>query len=512
MRRRPRLIAGMLYVSHEARGNSPHHRDHRGRSEQRRLLRGGAGPAAGQEDRQPGQPDRLPPLLRRREGQPGLRPDLLRVPRRAAGPGGRRDGAPDRLAGRLRTRRSTSGRSGSAPTASSPSATGEGLRFADPEGLDHELLVVEVADAPLIADHPEVPAELALQGFHAVRAYSAAPEASSGLLEALEFEPVDGGAGRRAASSAAASTLYDEPPAERGAAGRRQRPPRRLGLDHRGARGVAREGDLGRRAADAGDRPLLLPARSTSASRAACSSRSPRWARASPSTSRSSTSARSSRCRRTSSTCATRSNRTCARSINPRAPRGVTADFIWRDAGRVVVFRAGGVGEAPSVLAEHGIEPFELLTTERALAGAASAGAAASAVHEVAAGQVPDRRRGAARGGRGPSRREEGGERAARRPRRRARDRHREGDRRGHRRAGRGDPDDDVGGGDDRDPSLPAGAEERARGLVRPALVIADPEAMTSQPEARAAGQLDERARPRRRLPLHAASPTRSRR
>jgi alcohol dehydrogenase class IV len=31
---------------------------------------------------------------------------------------------------------------------------------------------------------------------------------------------------------------------------------------------------------------------------------------------------------------------------------------------------------------------------------------------------------------------------------------------------------------------LPEGAEERARGMVRPALVIADPEAMTSQPEA----------------------------
>lgn len=31
---------------------------------------------------------------------------------------------------------------------------------------------------------------------------------------------------------------------------------------------------------------------------------------------------------------------------------------------------------------------------------------------------------------------------------------------------------------------LPAGAEERARGMVRPRLVIADPEAMTSQPEA----------------------------
>ena len=42
-------------------------------------------------------------------------------------------------------------------------------------------------------------------------------------------------------------------------AGRRQRPSRRLGLDARGAHAVAGEGDLGRRAADAGDRPLLLP-------------------------------------------------------------------------------------------------------------------------------------------------------------------------------------------------------------------------------------------------------------
>src|SRR5215203_2959574 len=36
-----------------------------------------------------------------------------------------------------------------------------GFRFSDPEGLDHELLVVDVPDQPLIADHPEVPAEVA---------------------------------------------------------------------------------------------------------------------------------------------------------------------------------------------------------------------------------------------------------------------------------------------------------------------------------------------------------------
>src|SRR3954452_18763540 len=49
---------------------------------------------------------------------------------------------------------------------------GEGLRFADPEGLAHELAVVEVADEPLIAEHPEVPSEFALRGFHAVCAYN----------------------------------------------------------------------------------------------------------------------------------------------------------------------------------------------------------------------------------------------------------------------------------------------------------------------------------------------------
>jgi glyoxalase family protein len=91
---------------------------------------------------------------------------------------------------------------------------GGGLRFSDPEGLDHELLVVDVSDAPLVADHPEVPAELALQGFHAVRAYSAAPAASSGLLEALEFEQADG-AWEARGERRGGSYVFDEPPAER---------------------------------------------------------------------------------------------------------------------------------------------------------------------------------------------------------------------------------------------------------------------------------------------------------
>jgi glyoxalase family protein len=91
---------------------------------------------------------------------------------------------------------------------------GEGLVFSDPEGLEHELLVAEVSDEPLIADHPEVPAEVALRGFHAVRAYSAAPEASRGLLEALEFEPAGEGWEARG-SQRGGLYVYDEPPAER---------------------------------------------------------------------------------------------------------------------------------------------------------------------------------------------------------------------------------------------------------------------------------------------------------
>jgi glyoxalase family protein len=63
------------------------------------------------------------------------------------------------------------------------------LRFADPEGLGLELAVVETTDEPLVARHPEIPAELALQGFDSVRAYTQTPDASDAFLRALGFEP-----------------------------------------------------------------------------------------------------------------------------------------------------------------------------------------------------------------------------------------------------------------------------------------------------------------------------------
>ncbi len=57
------------------------------------------------------------------------------------------------------------------------------LGFDDPEGLGLELAAVATTDAPLVARHPEIPAENALQGFDAVRAFAGTPERSRELLE-----------------------------------------------------------------------------------------------------------------------------------------------------------------------------------------------------------------------------------------------------------------------------------------------------------------------------------------
>jgi alcohol dehydrogenase class IV len=61
----------------------------------------------------------------------------------------------------------------------------------------------------------------------------------------------------------------------------------------------------------------------------------------------------------------------------------VSAGFVWRDAGRTVVLRASGAEDAPQLLAEHGMEPFELLSTQRHLGGAPRLASAAAAVHEL---------------------------------------------------------------------------------------------------------------------------------
>jgi alcohol dehydrogenase class IV len=154
----------------------------------------------------------------------------------------------------------------------------------------------------------------------------------------------------------------------------------------------------------------------------------------------------------------------------------LTEGFIWRDAGRTVVFRDGALDGAGSLLGEHGFRSFELLTTQRALTRGRPLASAAAAIHEVAAGPVPEAAAAVLS-------KTEGAERLVA-----------------------------LGGGRVIDAAkavaavtgaevaaipttmsgaemtgihrLPEGAEDRSRGLVRPDLVIADPREMTSQPEA----------------------------
>jgi glyoxalase family protein len=94
------------------------------------------------------------------------------------------------------------------------------LGFDDPEGLGLELAAVATSDAPLVARHPEIPAEHALQGFDGVRAFALAPDASRQLLErTLGFAP--GGESNWEVRGAArgGSYAYDAPPPGAGVPG-----------------------------------------------------------------------------------------------------------------------------------------------------------------------------------------------------------------------------------------------------------------------------------------------------
>jgi glyoxalase family protein len=68
------------------------------------------------------------------------------------------------------------------------------LLFADHEGLDHELAVVDVPDEPLTGEAPDIPAEFALQGFDGVRAYARDQAASEAFIrERLGFQDMGDG-------------------------------------------------------------------------------------------------------------------------------------------------------------------------------------------------------------------------------------------------------------------------------------------------------------------------------
>lgn len=154
--------------------------------------------------------------------------------------------------------------------------------------------------------------------------------------------------------------------------------------------------------------------------------------------------------------------------------------FVWSDAGRVVVFRGDALDAVPALLAEYGMEPFDLLSTERHLSVATRLAHAATGMHEVPAATAPATgvTAAAARlldrvaatnlvalgGGRtidvAKAIASVTGARVA------------------------AIPTTMSGAEMTGIHRLPEGAESRVRAMVRPSLVIADPGLMTSAPEA----------------------------
>ena len=132
--------------------------------------------------------------------------------------------------------------------------SGDTLRFADPEGLEHELVVDSSGEEPLTAEHPEIPPEHGCAASPAcARTRATFREATSSSV-ALGFEP-----GWVARGEHRSGTYEYDPRAEGAGVPRRgDSASRRLGLDAGRARGVAGAGAGGRRSPDAGDRALLL--------------------------------------------------------------------------------------------------------------------------------------------------------------------------------------------------------------------------------------------------------------
>jgi len=98
--------------------------------------------------------------------------------------------------------------------------SGDRIRFEDPEGLGHELAIVDVPDEPLRARHPEIPEEHALQGFDGVRAYASDPAASAGLLgSTLNFTEDAPSSWSARGELRGSFYTYDEAPVEPGIQG-----------------------------------------------------------------------------------------------------------------------------------------------------------------------------------------------------------------------------------------------------------------------------------------------------
>ncbi|HEY3960470.1 MAG TPA: VOC family protein [Solirubrobacteraceae bacterium] len=101
-------------------------------------------------------------------------------------------------------------------------SSGDGLLFADPEGLAHELVVASIGgEEPLIARSREIPGGLALQGFAGVRVYSSEPAGSAQFLGgALGFTRQESGSEWQVRGEQRSGFYtYDAPPEGRGRRG-----------------------------------------------------------------------------------------------------------------------------------------------------------------------------------------------------------------------------------------------------------------------------------------------------
>ena len=101
-----------------------------------------------------------------------------------------------------------------------PSRTHRSIAFEDPEGIGLELRAAVTQDVPLVAEHPDIPVDLALQGFDGVRAFAVDPERSRTLLEeTLGFVPAGNETWEVRGESRGGLFSYDAPPVDRGVGG-----------------------------------------------------------------------------------------------------------------------------------------------------------------------------------------------------------------------------------------------------------------------------------------------------
>jgi glyoxalase family protein len=101
------------------------------------------------------------------------------------------------------------------------STRGEGsLRFTDYDGLAFELVVADDANAPLRAEHPEIPAEHAIVGLEGARAYSAFENVEERVLtDTLGFTHLGGGEYRLDGEQRRFRWAYDPAPDAHGRQG-----------------------------------------------------------------------------------------------------------------------------------------------------------------------------------------------------------------------------------------------------------------------------------------------------